>query len=149
MECEMCGQKAPKLTKIRIDRAILSVCEKCSKFGTPVASIRAHISKPTDFQGQVTIQVKERPVLIGKPHSSQRIRKQGTKKDEELEIVPDYYQIVKDAREKLSITQEDLALKMMEKKHVLANIERGDLKPDIRTARKLEKILKITLLEEF
>ena len=49
----------------------------------------------------------------------------------------------------MSLTQEELALKMMEKKHVLANIERGDLKPDIRTARKLEKLLKITLLEEF
>ena len=47
------------------------------------------------------------------------------------------------------MTQEELALKLMEKKHVIANIERGDLKPDIRTARKIEKLLKVTLLEEF
>ncbi|MHB1492516.1 MAG: multiprotein bridging factor aMBF1 [Thermoplasmataceae archaeon] len=149
MECEMCGKKAQRLTKIRIDGAILSVCDDCSRFGTPLTSLRAHDTKKVDFQGQVTLQVKERPVIIGKARSPQKIRRDGRKADEELEIVPDYFQIIKDAREKMSLTQEELALKMMEKKHVLANIERGDLKPDMRTARKLEKLLKITLLEEF
>ncbi len=145
----MCGNKAQKLTKMRIDGAILSVCDSCSKFGTPVTSIRATAQKKTEFHGQVTLQVREKPVVVGKPRSQQKIRREGQRGDEELEIVPDYHSIIREAREKSAMTQEELALKLMEKKHVIANIERGDLKPDIRTARKIEKLLKVTLLEEF
>ena len=64
-------------------------------------------------------------------------------------MVPEYAQIVREARERLSWTQEDLASKLLEKKNVLSKVERGELQPDIKLARKLEKLLDIRLLESF
>ena len=75
--------------------------------------------KKTEFQGQVTLQVRERPVIVGKPRSQQKIRREGQRGDEELEIVPDFHLIIREAREKSAMTQEELALKLMEKKHAL------------------------------
>ena len=46
------------------------------------------------------------------------------------------------------MSQDDLAKKIFERKNVLSNIERGELLPDISTARKLEKVLNIKLLEK-
>ena len=35
----------------------------------------------------------------------------------------------------LSLTQDELAAKLLEKKNVISSIERGDLLPEIKTAR--------------
>ena len=47
----------------------------------------------------------------------------------------------------LAMTQDDLAKKIFERKNVLSNIERGELMPNISTAKKLEKILDVKLIE--
>jgi putative transcription factor len=144
-ECEMCGKKIQKSNKIRIDGAILEVCDDCKKFGIPIEP-----KKPVVVQ-----QPSKERVFIPTKREIQHVvraapRKPPVKKDdiENLYLVEGFPEIIKEAREKLSWTQDDLAKKIMEKKNVLSNIERGTMSPDIKTARKLEKLLDIKLLEE-
>jgi putative transcription factor len=62
-------------------------------------------------------------------------------------IVANYSKIIKSAREKTGLKQEELAKKIAEKESVIHKLESGIMKPDIPLARKLEKFLRITLVE--
>lgn len=144
-ECEMCGKKIQKSNRIRIDGAILEVCDDCAKFGVPVESKKpVVVRQPSREQVFVPTRREIQHVVKSAP------RKPPVKKDdiENLYLVEGFAEIIKEAREKLSWTQDDLAKKIMEKKNVLSNIERGAMSPDVKTARKLEKLLDIKLLEE-
>ena len=65
---------------------------------------------------------------------------------EDLELVEDFGELVKRARIKLGLTQQDLAAQLNEKITVIKKIEAGQFRPSIQLARKLEKFLKIRLL---
>jgi putative transcription factor len=65
---------------------------------------------------------------------------------EELELKEDYYKVIKQAREKLGLSQEALGRKINEKPSVIKLLESGKLKPDNMLARKLEHALKVQLL---
>jgi putative transcription factor len=67
---------------------------------------------------------------------------------ESLEPIPDFHILVREARSKMGLTQEQLAEKILEKKNIISSIERGGYIPEIRTLRKLEKFLKIQLVEK-
>lgn len=64
----------------------------------------------------------------------------------ELEIVTDYYKIIKTAREQLGISQQQLAQKLKVSENIVKRFESGKLKPTISQARQLEKILGIKLV---
>jgi Predicted transcription factor, homolog of eukaryotic MBF1 len=49
----------------------------------------------------------------------------------------------------MNLSQEDFAKKLQEKKNLIAKIEREEIKPDLQTARKIEKMLGVKLLEKF
>jgi len=61
--------------------------------------------------------------------------------------VEDYNIRIRKARENLGLTRELLAQELGEKESVIRRIEEGRLVPTIDMARKLERILKIKLLE--
>jgi putative transcription factor len=148
MNCEMCGASSDKLIKIRVDSAILSVCPKCAKFGVPVEE-----KKLNKISDNITIKFPEKKINIvvyKKPFKKMVPGKKPVKKEnvEELDVVEDYADLIKNKREEMQMTQDDLAKKIFERKNVLSNIERGELLPDIHTARKLEKVLNIKLLEK-
>jgi len=65
---------------------------------------------------------------------------------EDLELVEDFGELVRKARIKLGLTQQDLAAQLNEKLTVIKKIEAGQFRPSIQLARKLEKFLKIQLL---
>jgi len=54
--------------------------------------------------------------------------------------------LVKNAREHMGLSHEELGTKLGEKASVIRKIEQGKLKPDNVLARKLEHFLKIKLL---
>ncbi len=54
--------------------------------------------------------------------------------------------MVKDAREKLHLSQRDLAFKAKEKLTVIQKIELGKILPTMRLTKELEHILRIKLL---
>jgi len=62
--------------------------------------------------------------------------------------VPDYGNIIKNARESMNLSLEDLALRIKEKASLLRKIEREELVPEDDVRKKLEKELKIKLTEE-
>ena len=64
-----------------------------------------------------------------------------------LTIVDDVGMKIKSAREKQGLTQQAFALKLNEHQSVLHQIETGHREPNIELARKLEKVLRITLVE--
>lgn len=145
----MCGRKTTKTNRVRIDHAILNVCDTCAKFGEPVNPIHGYdkvrYNKPDEIT--VTIPEKKPSYVRTGPRPTPKPKPKRKPNVEELDIVPEYAELIKEARSRHSMTQEDLAKKILERKHVLSNIERGELLPDIKTARKLEKALGIKLVE--
>ena len=65
---------------------------------------------------------------------------------EDSDLVEDYPRIVKDAREKLRLSQTDLAFKAKEKLTVIQKIELGKIMPTMRLTKELEHILRVKLL---
>ncbi|MEM4196187.1 MAG: helix-turn-helix domain-containing protein, partial [Methanothermobacter sp.] len=65
------------------------------------------------------------------------------------EVVEDYGEIIRAERESRGWSREDLAERINEKVSVINRIESERMEPDIKLARKLEKLLKIKILEKF
>lgn len=57
----------------------------------------------------------------------------------------DFGTAIKNARESLGITQDELGKKINEKPSMIGHLENGSMKPDDLLARKLEHYLKIEL----
>ncbi len=141
----MCGKRVPNLTRVRIEGAIMSVCDACQHFGTVLET-----RKPAAFR-----QPQEAKPFVPTKREIQQVVKHTPARPrpkeadiENLYVVEEFSRLIKEAREKMSWTQEDLAKRLMERKNVLSNIERGALVPDIKFAKKLERVLGIKLLED-
>ncbi|MBI4738612.1 TIGR00270 family protein [Candidatus Woesearchaeota archaeon] len=120
MQCEMCGRDAA-LTKARIEGSELDVCPACVRFGKVIATPQApRFARP------------------------QQLQKQNS--EELLSVVDDYWQRIRQSRERLDLTQEDFAKKVAEKHSLMQKIEAGSNRPSIALARKLENLLHIKLL---
>jgi len=65
---------------------------------------------------------------------------------EESDLVDDYPRVVKDGREKLGLSQTDLAFRAKEKLTVIQKIELGKIVPTMRLTMELEHILRVKLL---
>lgn len=142
MRCEVCGRKIHgKPVKALIEGAKLTVCGECAKHGTilleepktPTTSSRSQ-PKPK----KVTMPPLMRPAL-----AAAKVQKAG---EESLELVDDYDVKVRQAREKMGLTHEELGKKINEKVSVLKKIETRKIKPDDKLAAKLEHALRIKLL---
>lgn len=124
MQCEICGNSiVGRIFLIQIEGAVFRVCSSCSKLGSPVR------------------EKKDVKQAIQKPKPSDQILKEPS-----LELRSDYNKSIKQAREKLGLSQEQLGHKINEKPSVIKLLESGKLKPDDLLARKIEHALKIKLL---
>ena len=108
------------------------VCVKCAKLGSgywePTLQRRTKKASPKRQPRLPVIKIKQRPTVI-----------------ETLELVGDFGQRVRQAREGLELSHEDLGRKIREKVSVLRKIESGKMVPDLGLAEKLEHTLKIKL----
>ena len=121
MGCELCGRNS-ELVQAVVEGSMLNVCNDCSKFGNVVA-----------------VQ-KTRPIIQNK------IRK--IMEEESLEIVKSGFgTLIKEAREKLGLKQEEFAKRLNEKESFMHKIESNSIKPSISFSKKLEKALGIKLVE--
>ena len=123
----MCGAET-KLFKAVIEGTHMNVCRDCSQFG------------------RVTGEVSSREIK----ETSKKQTYSSFNRDTELiqKIVEDYSSIVKSGREKLGLTQKEFAMKINEKESLVHKIETGSFEPNLSLARKLEKFLKIKLVEQ-
>ncbi len=121
MECELCG-KQDELANAVVEGSIIKVCRQCSRYGHVIP-----LEKPL----QLIKEEKKREAKLEIP--------------EEI-IAEDYGSLIKSAREKLRLTQEELALRLAEKESIIHKLESYYLEPSIELARKLEKFLGIKLI---
>lgn len=134
MRCEICGTVIKgKAYKVIVDRSELIVCWRCAnRVGSIIEVI--DLSSP-------------RRKLNKKTYSYKPVRSKKTNIVEE--IVEDYSERIKEARNKIGITRDVLAAMVGEKVSTIRRIEEGMLQPTIGLARKLEKVLKIKLVERY
>ncbi len=136
MICEMCGRDVPRLKKVVIEGVIMNVCYECAKFGKEIKGKEI----PKDVKYLPPEVVRERL-----ERRKRRFRKDAL--DEEEVLVEDYADRIRKARERMGLTQEQLAKKILEKRTVISKIERGEMHPDEKLIKKLEKTLNIKLKE--
>ncbi len=126
MNCEMCG-KETELYTATIEGINLKVCKRCAGHGKIIA--------------------KTRPKAVPR-----RIKKTAKPEQVEIELVEavleDFAERIRDARTKTGMTQKDFAKKINEKESLLHKMETGGFKPSLPLAKKLEKMLRINLIEQ-
>jgi len=64
----------------------------------------------------------------------------------ESDLIEDYSRVIKEAREKVKLSQQDLAMKAKAKLSMIQKIEIGKMEPPIPLSRELEHILHVKLL---
>ncbi len=125
--CDMCG-KETGLIVASVEGTELNVCEECAKFGKIIRRMRPEIKaekKKTSSNSHV-----------------QEIT------ETELVIVNGYGTLIKNAREKKGLTQEDFAKKINEKSSLVHTLESEHREPSIKVAEKIGKFLNIKIVEE-
>jgi len=116
--CDMCGRQG-SLVAAEVEGIGMSVCQACSKFGV--------VRKRAD----------EVPVPQKKMHREPALR-----------ITENYASLLRKAREKKGLTQEDFAKYLQERESVVAKWEQGRMRPSVDVARRLEKLLGVSLVVE-
>ncbi len=137
MNCELCGKDIPKNQSktVNVEGSELRVCKSCARHGREVLSKSGGESSRSDILKRI----------------QQRRKKSGSSdiySSSEKELALDYAERIKDARLNMSMTQEDLAKEINEKKSVIAKLEREDMRPSEDLRRELENTLHIELMEE-
>ncbi len=136
--CEICGRRVEDerlCKKIVLDNAVLNVCPQCYQRLVKQGRAKPYIEKPARPRQRKS----EKRWL--KTSISKRML------ETMYEVVEDYAERIKRARQRLGWTQAVLAQKARVGENVIKRIEAGRLKPGIELARRLEKILGIVLLE--
>jgi len=119
--CELCGRK-PSIYNCEVEGTIMKVCQECSRFGGVKGKSNVKIVV-TEFKKSVS-------------------------NDPEYIFVQGYGTIVKNAREKLGLKQEDFAKSINEHKSLIHQVESEHIKPNILLAKKLERALHVKIVNE-
>ena len=109
---------------VNIENTVMSVCAKCSSLGEKVTKNNYGSDKKFN-DSNLNISTSNDSV--------------------EFELAGDYHNLIRNARQKLNLNQDELARRTNIKLSLLKSIENKKIKPDDKLARKFENILKITL----
>lgn len=149
--CELCGRNMKGHGRnVEIEGARMNVCPQCAaRFGRAATGVDQRGSSPPSI----------RPSWVGQPekpapHVPRRVTSRrpkprattGTRIDDMI-LIEDYANTIREARQKKQLSQEELAQKVGERISTLQSIEAGRLKPTGKTIRGLERELDISLLE--
>lgn len=135
-ECEICGRPIEGPIRYRfIDANIkLRVCANCSRFGKePSGSRKAPSHGGPKFTPTVR---KRRPARPRRPRSLDAV-----------ELVEEFGNKIRKARESAKYTQDQLASQLNEPVSLIKKIEQEKIHPAIKMIKKIEKALKISLIE--
>jgi len=127
MQCEICGKETEKAYIIMIEGSKLKVCKECSSLGN-VVSVLNEEQKNNEF---VVVKKPKEPVV-----------------EKEVFIRSDYGNIIRKARESSGMKIEEFAKKLSLKESFVHKLETFQAEPDLETAKRLEKLLHIKLIEE-
>ena len=136
MQCEICGAEIRGDSfKVSIDGSELTVCGRCSQYGKATGK-RAPVSRKV-------APVSRAPMTSG-------TRRPPRKAPDMVvdELVDDYAQVIREAREGKKWSHDQLASKIKEKATLIKKIERGEIVPEDDIRQKIEKALDIKLTEK-
>ncbi len=123
--CEICGKRTRTPYVAFLEGARLVICERCArtyKNAEPLFKERKRVQRA----------IKPKKKVVEKT----------------FEIVEDYAEKVRKAREARGLKVEELAKEIAEPESEIHKIERGELLPELKVAEKLEKFLGIKLIRE-
>lgn len=120
--CEMCGVEGELVTAI-VEGSTLELCHRCKEFGDVIETP----SEAPQTKNQESVHIPEPEEFMSE----------------------DFYSKIKKARERMGITQKELAEKINEKESIIHKFESNHMKPNATVAAKLEKFLGITLIEKY
>ena len=148
VQCEMCGAETPSPKTVKIEGAELSVCADCADFGTEVSTGTESTTSTKYSTGSDSGQSDSAASGSGSGSGggSGRSRRRDMF-DEMEEVVTDYDERIRAARESAGLSQAELADQLNEKASQIRKLERGETLPSDRMRRKLERALDIDLLE--
>ena len=135
MRCEVCGSKINSPLRALIEGARLTVCIECSKYGKIVREDDVEPGQKAPRKAQLPISAKmpKKKTFEAKVEITQ-------------EVVEGYHVKIRQAREKLGLSHEELGKRINEKASVLSKLETGKMTPNNILVSKLEHALKIKLL---
>ena len=148
-QCEMCGADESSLTTTKVEGAELELCENCQGFGTTVETQQStgSTSKYSTSSSSGKSSSSGGAGGSGSSSSDGSSRRKRDMFDDMDELAADYDDRIREARESLGLTQEELAGQLNEKASLIRKLERGDILPSDEVMGKLEKKLEITLTE--
>ncbi len=161
--CEMCGAPITgRAYRIYVEGTEMIVCERCYRrymerarrtgsdeplrFRIASGGSRARLEEPVAAE-PVAARRSEPRRQPARRAAPRRRGGGGLGGLEKFEVVEDYAIRVRRARERLGLTQKELALKVKVSENVIKRIEAGTLVPPIDLARRLERVLGVKLLE--
>ena len=136
MRCEVCGRRIVGTPfKAVIEGAKMLVCKECVKLGSMFweEKTEPHLKKVAKRLPSPMLPTRKQPTI---------------KVEESIDLIEGFGSRVRQAREKLGFSHEDLGRKISEKVSVLRKIESGKMTPDQKLTEKLQHALKIKLLAE-
>lgn len=147
VQCEMCGTETPSPKTIKVEGAELDVCDQCASFGTEVKT-ESSSSTSTKYSTSSSSSSSS-----GGGSSSTSSggggggggRRRSDMFDRMDDIVQDYGDRIRQARESRGMSQADLANELNEKASLIRKLERGETLPSDDVQRELEGFLDIDL----
>lgn len=155
MNCELCGTSIRgEAHAVNIDGGLFRVCSSCARLGTPARvpgkSGHSYLSQSGNFGSTRfgrSSSGAQSSRSSGQTHTpTPSTSSANFNQQQEVELTSDFPRIIKEGRELLGLSQEELGMKINEKPSVISHLETGSLKPSDSLARKLEHFLKIQLL---
>ncbi len=143
MICEMCGNNVPATRACMVEGTMLNLCPNCSKFGDSYKPSNRSDERSGYSGGTNNAVIKERLERREKRMQTRDIYSANGG----VELITDYGEVVRKAREKKGLTAEEFAKSINEKKGTIVKIESQTLVPDDKLISKLEKALSIKLKE--
>lgn len=134
--CEVCGSPLrASPNRVEIDGAVMVVCNNCARLGRQLGP-----AAPSPVSPISPVRMRRGPAQ-GPPRMAPP-----KPVETEYDVDPDYNVMIRQAREKLGLSQEQLGGLLNEKPSVIKMVESKKLKPDMTLTRKLNHELKINLL---
>ncbi|MFT4910577.1 MAG: putative transcription factor [Natronomonas sp.] len=143
VQCEMCGTETGSPKTVKIEGAELDVCDECADFGTEVQT-----EDTSSTSTKYSTSSSSSSSSSSGSQSSSRGSGGGSRRDmfdEMDEVVQDYDDRIRTARESEGLTQEELADRLNEKASLIRKVERGDVLPSDEVQGELERELGINL----
>ena len=138
MICEMCGKDVPITKPMMVENSKLNLCPNCARFGDEYKATSTTPGSPV-------------PKSVIEDRLQRRERRMQTRDIYSVssrELIDDYGEAIRKAREAKGLDLEEFAKSIFERKGTVARLEANDLVPDDKLIAKLEKALDIRLKEE-